>query len=589
MYFKIDPFYGIIRLLTSTLDIVQPLSSIYFFKLFLDGIFIEKKLQYCLQIILYMAILNLFALVINWLVNNRLTPISVQKITNRMTKTMFHKYLKTDMQILNNPSFYDKYTQVINDIPNRMGNVLDTVCALIGNLLSITTIITLMLQIDGLMIAISLIGVVVNLIMSPIMNKLGYKAYLERTSKEREHNYIKRIFYLFEYAKELKILPFSKIFLKKFDERSNDLILITKKYSYKLIFTGIITGLFNILSFTAILLYLAFIALKGALTFGDVGSLYNASQELKERISQLLSIVPKFDENSRYISNYDSLFEIVCEVETSNLEKPFDEHLEKISLENVSFKYNKENDEYILKNIHMEIKKNEKIAIVGHNGAGKSTLINLLLRLYDADQGSVKYNDSNYTDVNVEMLRNQFIVIMQDCQYYATTLAENVLMKIPESQKEEEIVIQALKTVGLYDKVKALPNGIHSILTKEFNDDGIILSGGETQKLMVARVFASEAPIIILDEVTSNMDAISEHKLFQAIDQFAENKTMIYISHKLSTTKAADTIYVLDQGQIIEKGTHAKLLQSKGKYFDMFKLQAEKYGDAFLSTEEEER
>src|SRR5699024_6384920 len=186
---------------------------------------------------------------------------------------------------------------------------------------------------------------------------------------------------------------------------------------------------------------------------------------------------------------------------------------------------------------------------------------------------------------NIEKLRSQFIVIMQDCQYYATTLAENVLMKIPQSQEEEEKAIKALKTVGLYDKVRTLPNGINSILTKEFSDEGVTLSGGETQKLMVARIFASDAPIIILDEVTSNMDAVSEYNLFREIEEYVENKTIIYISHKLSTTKMADTIYLLSKGELIEKGTHAELMQYKGAYFNMFKLQAEKYGDAFLTID----
>lgn len=587
MYFKIDPLYAIIRILASGLAIVQPLSNIYFFKLFLDGIFVKSELLYCLKIIIIMVVINLFALVVNWIINNRLTPISVYKLTNIMTKKMFIKYLNTDMQILNDPLFYDKYTQVITDMPNRMGNVLNNFCDLIGNVLSITTIITLMLQIDGFMIIISLLGVSINLILSPIMNKLGYQAYLERTPKEREHNYIKRIFYLYEYAKELKILPFSKLLLKKFNDRSTDLINITKKYSFKIILTGIITGLFNIFSFAIILFYLAFIALKRTITFGDVGSLYNASQELKDKISELLSIIPKFDENSRYIDNYNSLFEISCNIESSNINKPLTDIMETITFNNVYFKYSNDQHDYILKNINMKIKRHEKIAIVGHNGAGKSTLINLLLRLYDPDEGEIKYNNMNYRDVNVNKLRNQFIVIMQDCQYYATTLAENVLMKIPESQQEEEMVIDALKTVGLYEKVKTLPNGINTILTKEFSDEGVVLSGGEMQKLMAARIFASNAPIIILDEVTSNMDAVSEYNLFQEIDKYVKNKTMIYISHKLSTTKSADTIYVLNNGNIVEKGTHTELMQYKGEYFNMFRLQAEKYGDALVYAEKE--
>ena len=171
------------------------------------------------------------------------------------------------------------------------------------------------------------------------------------------------------------------------------------------------------------------------------------------------------------------------------------------------------------------------------------------------------------------------MVIFQNAQIYAATIAENILQREQCDEKDETIVNQVLEKVGLYSRVKNLPKGIHTTLTKEFCEEGIMFSGGEKQKLIVARALASRAKVIVLDEVTSNMDAISEHEIFDQIMKFAEDKMVVYISHKLSTTKLADKLYLLEKGEITEAGTHKDLMEREGKYREMFLLQAKKYGD----------
>lgn len=316
---------------------------------------------------------------------------------------------------------------------------------------------------------------------------------------------------------------------------------------------------------------------------GYVESMYNASEELKNIIGQLFATLPLFDENSRYISNYNML----KKSNTSVIEKKLDsgnknlideiETIETIEFRNVDFSY-KNVDRKVLKDINLKLDKGGKYALVGYNGAGKSTFINLLLRLYTPQNGEIMLNGRKYEDYDVNILRREYNVVFQDCQVYAISIAENILLRKVMKREDEENVWKALEIVGLKSYVEQLPDGINSILTKEFTEDGIMLSGGQLQKLLLARIFVNEAQVIVLDEVTSAMDAISENEIYRKIEKFAKDKTLIYISHKLSTTKGADKIYVFDNGTIAEQGTHEQLIKLDGIYSKMFLVQAEKYG-----------
>lgn len=360
---------------------------------------------------------------------------------------------------------------------------------------------------------------------------------------------------------------------------------ITKNYSGKNIFFILLIGTINLLSFFAILVYLALYALKGLLTIGDVSALYNATEQLKSDALSFFSIVPRFIENSLYVDNY--LLFLSIDTETKNHRELLVHDIETIRFDNVSYSYTDKMDELALKGVSLAIEDNQKIALVGNNGAGKSTFVNLLTGLYEPAEGNIYINGENYQKINISALRDRFLVVFQDSQIYAATIAGNILMREVTSEEDERNVINALKKVDLYDKVMGLKNGIQSVLTKEFDNEGIVLSGGETQKLIVARVISSDAKLIVLDEVTSNMDAIAEHKIFEQIIQYAADKMVVYISHKLSTTKIANRIYLFENGKITEQGSHTELMKIGGKYREMFLIQAEKFGDSEVKKCEE--
>jgi ATP-binding cassette subfamily B protein len=241
-----------------------------------------------------------------------------------------------------------------------------------------------------------------------------------------------------------------------------------------------------------------------------------------------------------------------------------------IEIKNLCFTY-PNNDSPTLKNINLTIKPYEKIALVGYNGAGKTTLTNLLLRLYDATDGEILIDGENVKDVTVKSHRDRFASVFQDFQLFACTVGENISL---DTKVDEQRALDALKHSG-FDK--KLDNGINTQLLREFDDEGLMTSGGEAQKIAISRAFYKNCPYVILDEPSANLDPIAEYNLNQAMLDAAKHKTVIFISHRLSTTINADKIYVMENGSIVESGSHAELMAKNGAYAYMFNLQAEKY------------
>ena len=230
-----------------------------------------------------------------------------------------------------------------------------------------------------------------------------------------------------------------------------------------------------------------------------------------------------------------------------------------------------------LSNINFTINAGEKIAIVGHNGAGKTTLIKLLQRLYDPSEGEILVNGENIKSYRLSSYRNLFGSVFQDYQLFATTIAENIMLRGGITDKDRTTVKGALIRTGIYDKIKILSNGVDSNVTREFDNEGAMFSGGEAQKIAIARIFAGKQEFIIMDEPTSALDPIAEQEMYRNMFEVCEGKTVIFISHRLSSATMADRVYMFENGEIIEQGTHSELLAMNAKYADMWHKQADTY------------
>jgi ATP-binding cassette subfamily B protein len=377
-----------------------------------------------------------------------------------------------------------------------------------------------------------------------------------------------------DYAADLKSTRLEEYTLTRFDKSVDDYVKLMVHFTKKTLGLSILQSGGSSLSQFAIVAYIAAGILSGAVgTIGMFASMLAASQQLSGNISVIFSLVTDLNEMSLYADRIRRFFETESHIEPPNPDaKPAPEGIYSVELRNVSFGY--ENSPFSLKNINIAIQPGQKIAVVGENGAGKSTLAKLLLRLYDIDSGDILINGAPIRDYDVRQLRSRVGIAFQTPNVYAMTLAENMQLY---AEAGETRLREIIKTVGLTGVLEKAGGNLNTELTREFEEDGIMLSGGEAQKLGLARLFTREFGLLLLDEPSSALDPLAEYELAKVLFDKANSATTIMIAHRLSTIRGADIIFLVDDGEVTERGTHNELMALGGKYCEMFTKQAEHY------------
>lgn len=327
------------------------------------------------------------------------------------------------------------------------------------------------------------------------------------------------------------------------------------------------------------LFYLAYMVLvKSAYTFDVMTALWNAYGTIKGNMNNFVNSVKELHNNSIYIEKFIHFMEMESRIISDRGLKDNADTPITIEFADVSFSYDGEHK--ILDGLNLKIKANERVAIVGSNGAGKSTLVKLLLRLYDPDHGKILVNGIDIRDYDVEFYRKKICsILMQNFQMFALTLYENVKMDLVDKKMEGASLDKAFHMVGLSDVIECLPGRGESDYSREFSDDGVVFSGGQKQKLALARVLLGDKRMVILDEPSSALDPKAESEFNELVFNMLPGRTIIIISHRLSTTKMADRIILIQKGRVAEDGSHSELIRSGGIYAKMFEMQSRRYRD----------
>lgn len=477
------------------------------------------------------------------------------------------------MESYDNPEFYNNFILTIESSSDNIQNLLGLVRNYVGNVVSLITISSILLTIDPFCLVIILVVIAVFMPLSRYIGDLQMNRRIDNTKFHRRADYFQRIFYLQDYAKEVRMNNIKPILMERYNDSADDIIANQKKY------WGKITRLYcfqeigvQVFGFMFVLpFYLGYlVVVKKSISAGDFVATFNGAYSIAMSINFLtVWALARFEERAKMIEKYREFlkadFKISDGEKTARNGKP-----EEIRINNLSFTY-PGNDKPTLNNINLIIKPYEKIALVGYNGAGKTTLTNLLLRLYDVSEGKILIDGEDIRDFTVKSHRDRFAAVFQDFQLFSCSISENVALDVnPDIVRAR----QALRHSGFS---KELPDGMNTELLREFDDSGIMMSGGEAQKVAIARAFYKDCPYIILDEPSANLDPVAEYNLNQAMLEAAKDKTVIFISHRLSTTVNADKIYVMENGRIIESGSHSELMSKNSTYAYMFNLQAEKY------------
>ena len=555
---------------------IHSFTSALFIKALFDRIESGVPYSEILLLVLAMAVFLISAYIFHEWYWQFIEPKARQELHKKMQEQLYKKAASIDLACYDRPDFYNDFVWAINEADSRTIAICEDIGKIINRLITSVVIIGVLFTIDLLIVAVVLFSVIFSVVLQRLITKIYFKRDNELKPFQRRAEYISRVHYLADYAKEIRMSESEDLLLKNFDSAVESNISINKSYGNKLFPLRLARNTFTAVMFDAVItiLLLYKMMIEKSVTLGGFAATFSAMWKLFWTLNNLMDYIVKFKEHKLYAHKFRVFLNYeptVCDKEgCAELTAPF----KTLELKNVSFAY-PESQKNIINGINMTVKAGQKIALVGYNGAGKSTLVKLLLRLYDVSGGDILINGKSIKDYTLYSYRNKFGTVFQDFQLYAANIAENVLTD-EYSESDQPRVLEALKSSGFEERLSSLKDGIHTPLTKEFDQSGINLSGGEAQKVAISRVFAKDCEIVILDEPSSALDPMTEYELNNTL-MTALEKTVIIISHRLSTTRMADVIYMLENGKIIEQGSHDELMQTGGKYAEMFLKQAEKY------------
>ncbi len=524
-------------------------------------------------------------------------PAQKQKLHLRMHRELFEKALSLDLACFDDPEFYNDFVWAMNESDTRATAVLDSTATFLHRTVSTVSILSLLFTIEPVVAVILLASSVIAMLCNMMGNKVNFKHRKETNSLWRKKDYINRVYHLADYAKELRVGKVDDLLMKEYEENNEKIIETDVKYGKKyFLWWGIGWELLGDITHFAVLIYMVFALKDDPSQIGAFAAAMGVIWRIRWTLSSLAEIISKFVEHSLFIEKYREFMRFVPEIKDGEAELP---EFESLEFRNVSFSYEfanhprykfheadyeppkAEDGKNALRNVNLKLTAGDKIAIVGYNGAGKTTLIKLMMRLYDATEGEILYNGVNIKNYDPVAYRKKIGTVFQDYKIFAATVAQNVVNGEYDEKTDRDIVISALDNADFTEKLATLKKGVDTHLTREFDDEGTNLSGGEAQKVAIARVFAADYPIVIMDEPSSALDPMAEYNLNQSILKNTEDKTVVFISHRLSTTRIADKIYMFSKGELVEQGSHDELLRMDGKYAEMFRLQSEKYREDY--------
>lgn len=570
--FKCDKMMVIMRLVMGFFTGLNHGATIFFISKILNALDTGCEVSYVMLLIGLMALYTLiYELYFAWYYK-LLFPTRKLNFIRLIHKSFFVKANDIDLSCYDTPEFYNDFIYSMQNCDKSISNTIDQLGDLIRSLVASGSVFAVVATID-IYVAIIILGVsFLTMILRLLQNGIYYKFNLEMNEVYRKQWYIERFFSLADYAKEIRLTDISKNILNEYDkniekEREAAIKMNLRARALEIFISVIGHGLT-----VFILIYMAYGLFKGdgSILIGSFTATITASWKLRNLIYDIQSKFVEMSKDSLFADKVRTFLETETKIKSGNI---ILNDFESLEFRNVSFAYDKEN---VLNDMSFKVSKGERIAFVGYNGAGKTTATKLIMRLYDVTDGEILINGINIKEYDLKSLREKMGAVFQDYQVFAAPVAENVLGDIYTEDKYDT-VLSALNDSTFGEKLKDLRDGISTELTREFYDNGTNLSGGENQKIAIARVFAHESELLIMDEPSSALDPIAEYNLNLGIDKNARDKTVIFITHRLSTTRHVDRIYMLEKGEIIEKGSHDELIRQNGKYAYMFNLQAQKY------------
>lgn len=513
------------------------------------------------------------------------TNIKRHEINRQFDLLLGERIMDMDFEIAEGPTGRNKYQKAKNSL-GRDGvyGFVSMFTALFTNIIGIFTFGTITASLNPWLILIltgaQLLGFVSTAVESWLINKTKDPM----AAVDRKLNYITKTSRDFTIAKDIRLFHLRE-YLQQMSEYfvGERKFWTNKMYLYYFI-SDTLRLLLNVGIEIGVFAYIAYEALNGDMSKTALVLYAVSVTDFTYRVEYIGETLSDVIPANMLIEDLREFLDIRNSMENKNgkalpAEKPY-----KIEIENLSFTY-PETDKIILNNINLTINPGEKLALVGMNGAGKTTFVKLLSGLYRPTSGSIKINGTDISEINRDEYYKSVSAVFQEARVMPCSVLENVSM-LPAEESDTEKIDSCIRQAGLYEKIQKLPEKENTLLVKNVNDNAVELSGGELQRLLLARAIYKNAPTLILDEPTAALDPIAENEIYLKYCEISKNKTSIYISHRLSSTRFCDRIVLLDNAEIVEEGTHEELMALSGKYAEMFRIQSKYYEEEAEENEE---
>ncbi|MDE6728348.1 MAG: ABC transporter ATP-binding protein/permease [Oscillospiraceae bacterium] len=502
-------------------------------------------------------------------------PYTDNKISRVLYRRLYAKAGNVELRCFEDADFYNRYTMALDGSAKKMTSSVKYFFSVVFGVAAAAMAFWSMFSIDPYSVLFVISPIIGNFVFGGLMSKIWGGRYVDNVKNNRIAEYVNRVMHLAEYAKEIRFSGIHELMLRRYDEAIKGNQAVAGKYAKKaVVYTWAQNVTTFALVFEGIMIYAAYRTIVSrTMGLAELAIMFTAMSTSSWILISLFNDIAEAMKNGQFLEYFRTFMEYKEKI-PEDQDGIMPERIRSIEFKNVRFEY-KEN-EPVIKDLSFKIEGDKICALVGHNGAGKSTIIKLLFRLYDPTGGEILVNGINIKEYNLKAYRKLFSAAFQDYKVMAMSVKDNVLMG-EEFSAPDEVAEKALKCAGIWDKVQSFPSGMDTIMTKEFDSSGAVLSGGEQQKLVVARAFAQNASVKVFDEPSSALDPIAEYDLYKGIMDESSGHITLFISHRLSSVKDADEVFMLENGTVIERGTHRELMEQNGKYCEMFTKQAQNY------------
>lgn len=572
---KVSPIYTILRVSSELLNPLLNIAGVYISKEIINYISAPTHIynsSYVYNLLIFVALVALLK-VIMYKVQLYTRIVHSEQLDKWMSRNMIDFSFDVDLEYFDNPNYQDKVTSAMRDgsiLVQALGSSISAISSFISFIISFVILSKENVIYSLLMIAIAIpSGIALKYYTESL-----YDLSLEQISKRRKLAYIQNIAFDRRFGQDIRLFQSNRLLKDSYNDLWQELFTQRKKILKERSRITLILDFLPELVLVVISGHIIFKILEGKLLVGDYIFLSGLLGQLLYSTSGFINYSMEIIENKLRMINYQSLFKYVNKIkDEGNLEL---DNLTSISFEDVSFIYPL-SDKYALKNISFHIESPECVAFIGLNGSGKSTLIKLLLRFYEPTAGVIKINGKDIKSYSIKSLRAIFSIYFQDMSNFAFTIKENFLLTNPDGIHNDDAIIEALDRSDFKDILELNEKGLDAYVSKLFTPEGLILSGGQTQKLALARVLSRKNATFILDEVSSNLDPKTEHEIFKKLQEITKDRLTIFTSHRLSNLSLADRVIVLENGKILEDGAPEKLLKDNKRYAELFRYQQKKY------------